>query len=100
MAKLTPAQIAEVKGQGFLINRGSQLFSGRIVPAGGVFSAKQLKVISDVAEKLGNGKIVSTSRLAVEVTGIPYEIVPFILTAIAIPLYFPSAFHLHTPIYS
>lgn len=73
MAKLTSAQIAEVKGQGFLINRGTQLFSGRIVPAGGVFSAKQLKVISDVAEKFGNGKIISTSRLAVEVTGIPYE---------------------------
>ena len=30
MAKLKPAQIAEVKGKGFLINRGTENFSGRI----------------------------------------------------------------------
>ena len=34
MAKLKPAQIAEVKGKGFLINRGTENFSGRIVPRG------------------------------------------------------------------
>ena len=33
MAKLKPAQIAEVKGKGFLINRGTENFSGRIVRA-------------------------------------------------------------------
>ena len=38
MAKLKPAQIAEVKGKGFLINRGTENFSGRIVPRGTVFS--------------------------------------------------------------
>jgi len=43
---------------------------------------------------------ITTHEKESPVTGIPYEIVPFILTTIAIPLYFPSAFHLHTPIYS
>ena len=35
---LTQEQIMKVKGQGFLINRGTELFSGRIVPCGTVFS--------------------------------------------------------------
>ena len=43
MAKLKPAQIAEVKGKGFLINRGTENFSGRIVPRGTVFSPDDLK---------------------------------------------------------
>ena len=46
MAKLKPAQIAEVKGKGFLINRGTENFSGRIVPRGTVFSPDDLKNVS------------------------------------------------------
>ena len=46
MAKLKPAQIAEVKGKGFLINRGTENFSGRIVPRGTVFSPDDLKTVS------------------------------------------------------
>jgi len=42
MAKLKPAQVAEVKGKGFLINRGTENFSGRIVPRGTVFSPDDL----------------------------------------------------------
>ena len=46
MAKLKPSQIAEVKAKGFLINRGTENFSGRIVPAGTVYSAEDLANIS------------------------------------------------------
>ena len=49
MAKLKPAQIAEVKGKGFLINRGTENFSGRIVPRGTVFSPDDLKTISEIS---------------------------------------------------
>lgn len=73
MAKLSKDQIAEVKGQGFLLNRGTEEFSGRLVPAGSVFSAEDLRVIAEIAEKFGNGKVVFTSRLAAEIVGIPYE---------------------------
>ena len=43
MAELTTDQISSVKQKGFLRNRGTDKFSGRIVPAGCVFSAKDLE---------------------------------------------------------
>lgn len=73
MAKLTKEQITAVKGKGFLQNRGTECFSGRIVPAGSTFSAEDLRTLSELAEKFGNGKVAFTSRLAAEVVGIPYE---------------------------
>ena len=73
MAKPTPTQIAEVKARGFLINRGTDCFSGRIVPAGSVFSAENLRTISELSEKFGNGKIAFTTRLTAEVVGIPFD---------------------------
>ena len=73
MAKLTKEQIMTVKGQGFLQNRGTENFSGRIVPAGSTFSAADLKTLAELAEKFGNGTVSFTSRLAAEIVGIPYE---------------------------
>ena len=73
MAKLKPAQIAEVKGKGFLINRGTENFSGRIVPRGTVFSPDDLKTVSKISSKFGNGKVIPTTRLGLEIQGIPYE---------------------------
>ena len=73
MAKLKPAQIAEVKGKGFLINRGTENFSGRIVPRGTVFSPDDLKNVSEISSKFGNGKVIPTTRLGLEIQGIPYE---------------------------
>lgn len=73
MAKLKPSQIAEVKAKGFLINRGTENFSGRIVPAGTVYSAEDLANISEISKRFGNGKVIATTRLALEIQGIPYE---------------------------
>ena len=66
MANLKPAQIAEVKGKGFLINRGTEIFSGRIVPRGTVFSPDDLKTVSEISSKFGNGKVIPTTRLGLE----------------------------------
>ncbi len=73
MAKLTQKQISEAKKKGFLRNRGTECFSGRIVPAGSTFQAEDLKVIAQIAEKYGNGKTAATTRLTIEIMGIPYE---------------------------
>ncbi|MBP3705339.1 MAG: (4Fe-4S)-binding protein [Clostridia bacterium] len=70
---LKPDQIASVKGRGFLLNRGTENFSGRIVACGAVFSAEDLRTISEVAEKFGSGTVAFTSRLSAEVVGIPFE---------------------------
>ncbi len=76
MAKLTPDQIKEVKAKGFLLNRGTENFSGRIVPEGSVFSAGDLAVIAELADRFGNGKVAFTSRLSAEIVGIPYDRIP------------------------
>ena len=70
---LKPEQIASVKGRGFPINRGTECFSGRLVCAGAVFTAADLRTISEIAENFGSGKVPCTSRLAAEIVGIPWE---------------------------
>ena len=71
--KLTSEQIMSVKGRGFLRNRGTDLFSGRMIAAGTVFSAKNFSDMAELAERYGNGKLICTSRLSVEITGIPFD---------------------------
>ncbi len=73
MAKLQNEQIIKVKGMGFLLNRGTTLFSGRIVPTGTVFTAENFKDMAYIAEHFGNGKLIATSRQAVEIPGIPFD---------------------------
>ena len=70
---LKPAQVAEVKARGFLLNRGTENFSGRIVPQGSVFTAENLRTIAELAENFGGGKVVFTSRLTAEIVGIPFD---------------------------
>lgn len=73
---LTKEQITGVKGRGFLRNRGTDCFSGRVVSIGGVFSADALTAIAACAEKFGSGSVVFTSRMSAEIVGIPYESIP------------------------
>lgn len=71
--KLKAEQIARVKGMGFLINRGTDRFSGRVVPEGSVFTAEQLEAIARIAHVCGSGKVAFSARLCAEIVGIPYE---------------------------
>lgn len=73
---ITKEQIAAVKGRGFLQNRGTENFSGRVVTVAGLFSPHQLHAIAECAERFGNGKVIFTSRLAAEIVGIPFEKIP------------------------
>ncbi len=70
---VTAEQKKQVKGQGFLHNRGTDEFSARIITENGVLNAAQLKNISEVAEQFGNGQVTFTTRLTVEIPGIAYE---------------------------
>lgn len=73
---LTKEQITGVKARGFLQNRGTECFSGRIVTVAGLFSPAELHAIAECAEKFGNGKVIFTARLAAEIVGIPYGKIP------------------------
>ena len=54
--------IARVKGMGFLLNRGTEKFSGRVVAPGSVFTAEQVKALAECAERFGNGTVAFTVR--------------------------------------
>lgn len=73
---LTKEDIMSVKGRGFLRNRGTDLFSGRVVSVAGQFTADALRAIAECAERFGSGKVVFTSRLSAEIVGIPFERIP------------------------
>ncbi len=73
---LTTEQINAVKARGFLRNRGTDCFSGRMPAPGTVFSAQNMRDIATLAETYGNGKMIPTSRQCIEVPGISYENIP------------------------
>lgn len=71
-------EIKRVKGLGFLNNKGTDLFNGRIITVNGKITAEQTKIIAEAAEKYGNGDVEFTTRLTVEVRGIHHDnIEPF-----------------------
>ena len=73
---LTKEQIMSVKGQGFLRNRGTDCFSGRVVTVAGLFTPDELRSIAECAERFGNGKVIFTARLTAEISGIPFDKIP------------------------
>ncbi len=65
--------IAKVKSKGFNKNKGENSFAGRILTINGCISADQLACIAEAAKLYGNGTVTFTSRMAVEIPGIPFE---------------------------
>lgn len=70
---LSKEQIQNVKAKGFLQNRGTTNFSGRVVSVAGEFSADDLYSLAECAKIYGSGNVIFTSRLAAEIVGIPYD---------------------------
>ncbi len=70
---ITKEEILNLKGKGFLLNKGSECFSGRVVCKGGLYTSEQLIAIAECAKKFASGKISFTSRLSAEIVGIPYD---------------------------
>lgn len=75
MATLTisPEEEKRVKALGFLSNKGTDEFSGRIITVNGKITAQQQQKIGEAANKFGNGTVVFTTRLTIEVPGIPFD---------------------------
>ena len=75
---IKPEDIKRVKALGFLNNKGTDLFNGRIITVNGKINAEQAAVIAEAAKRFGNGDVEFTVRLTVEVRGIHYDnIEPF-----------------------
>ena len=75
MSSLTISEEDEkrVKALGFLNNKGTDNFSARIITVNGKITAAQQKCVAEAAELFGNGIITFTTRLSMEVQGIPYD---------------------------
>ncbi len=73
---LKAEEIKRVKGEGFLLNRGTEQFNGRIITENGTLTARQLVKVGEAAEKFGSGTVAFTTRMTVEIPGIPYDSIP------------------------
>ena len=57
---ISPEDEKRVKGMGFLNNRGTDLFSARVLTTNGKVTAAQHRCMADAAEKFGNGNLTFT----------------------------------------
>lgn len=70
---ISPENEKRVKAMGFLNNKGTDNFSARIITVNGKVTAAQQRCIAEAAETFGNGIVTYTTRLTVEVQGVPYD---------------------------
>lgn len=72
--KLSPEEIARVKGLGCLKDkRYEDIFNIRVITRNGRITTDEHRAIADAAEKFGNGQITMTTRLSMEIQGVPYD---------------------------
>lgn len=72
--KLPAEEITRVKGLGFLQDKRTGTdFNARVITRNGKITTEECRVISEAAELFGNGEITMTSRMTIEIQGIPFE---------------------------
>ena len=73
-AKVSAADIAKVKAWGFLWDKTTgDRFNCRVITRNGKITAEENRAITEAAEMYGSGEIAMTSRLTVEIQGVPFE---------------------------
>ena len=70
---LRPEDIKRVKALGFLNHKGTNKFNGRIITRNGRITNEKCQAIADAAKLYGDGYMMFTTRLTVEVSGIDYN---------------------------
>jgi len=69
-----PEEVARVKGLGCLWDkRTPDRFNMRVLTVNGKLTSEKLSAIAEAAKRFGSGEAAMTSRLTVEIQGIPYE---------------------------
>ena len=72
--KLSPEEIKRVKGLGCLQDkRYDDIFNIRVITGNGHITTDEHRAIADAADKFGNGQITMTTRLSMEIQGVPYN---------------------------
>ena len=71
--KLTAADIKRVKALGCLQDkRYADIFNVRVITRNGKITSAEQKAVAEAAEKFGSGEVTMTSRLTLEIQGVPY----------------------------
>lgn len=66
--------ITRVKALGFLFDkRSANKFNCRVITKNGKITAEESRAISQAAELFGSGEITMTSRMTIEIQGVPFE---------------------------
>ena len=71
---IQPEEIARAKSQGFLWDKTTpDCFNGRVITRNGKITSAETAAIAEAAQRFGSGEITLTSRLTIEIQGVPYE---------------------------
>lgn len=70
---ISAEDITRVKALGCLHNKGTDNFNVRVITRNGKINAAENKKIAEAAEKFGSGDVVMTTRLTLEIVGVPYD---------------------------
>lgn len=72
--KLSEDEIKRVKGLGCLQDkRYEDVFNVRIITRNGKMTAEEHMKVAEAAEKFGSGEVTMTTRLTLEIQGVPYD---------------------------
>lgn len=75
--KLTPEQIAKVKGLGCLRDkRYEDIFNVRVITRNGKITSAEHRTVAEAAELYGSSEVTMTTRLTLEIQGVPYDKIP------------------------
>ncbi len=78
--KITPEQIAKVKGLGFLRDkRYDDVFNVRVITRNGKITSDEARAIAEAADKFGSSEVAMTTRMTVEIQGIKYDNIPSLI---------------------
>ena len=78
--KLTPEQIKKVKSLGCLRDkRFEDIFNVRVITGNGKITAAEHKIIAQAAELFGSSEITLTTRMTLEIQGVPYDKIPALI---------------------
>lgn len=73
-SKLSPEEVKRVKGLGCLQDkRYDDVFNVRVITRNGKLKSEEQKKIAQAAEKFGSGEVTMTTRLTLEIQGVPYD---------------------------
>lgn len=73
-AQVSKEEETRVKALGFLKDkRTPDKFNGRVITRNGKVTAEEAKTIAEAAESFGSGEVTMTSRLTMEIQGVPFD---------------------------